>query len=75
MRVMGNQVSYCTENCASRVSAETRTNNPDRDYFHLELGVGVPLGEQVMLEAAATTLLGHSFREEDSIAIGLRVLF
>jgi hypothetical protein len=57
------------------VSAETRTNNPDRNYFHLELGLGLPLGEQVVLEAAATTLLGHSFRDEESIAVGLRVTF
>jgi hypothetical protein len=52
-----------------------RTNSPDRNFYHLELGLGIPIGERLFFDVAATKLFGHSFRDEESIAAGVRLTF
>ena len=58
-----------------RANASFRTNSPDRNFFHVEVGLGIPIGERLFFDIAATKLLGHSFRDEESISAGVRLTF
>lgn len=60
---------------AENINEVFRTNSPDRNYFHIEAGLGIPLGERLLFELSATKLLGHSFRDEESISAGIRIAF
>ena len=59
----------------ARTNDSFRTNSPDRNFFHVEVGLGIPIGERLFFDIAATKLLGHSFRDEESISAGIRLAF
>jgi outer membrane autotransporter protein len=59
----------------TRQNASFKTNSPDRNYYHLEAGLAVPISERLLFDIAVTKLLGHSFRDEESISVGFRVAF
>jgi outer membrane autotransporter protein len=51
---------------------DIRTNAPDRDHFAIDLGLSAVFAGGWSAFAAYDVLLGHSFRKEHNIAIGLR---
>ena len=52
--------------------ADIQTNAPDRDHFAVDLGLSAVFAGGWSAFAAYDVLLGHSFRKEHNIAIGLR---